>query len=214
MFQFPSFPSSWLCIHHAMTAHYCSRIPPFGHPRVNGYLLLTAAYRSLSRPSSAPSAKASALCSSWLDQSSAQSALTGSCFLLKLINSSENFWFSRYKLNSKLYRHFWLTLNQFKRLRLLNSISFSLLTCLYSIWYYIQFSRYISLRPMYWFAFANRTPPAFNGLCWLRILRILSSAKRSAVEASWWTWVDSNHRPHAYQACALTCWATGPNQNS
>ncbi len=26
----------------------------------------------------------------------------------------------------------------------------------------------------------------------------------------WWTWVDSNHRPHAYQACALTCWATGP----
>ena len=29
----------------------------------NGYLLLTAAYRSLSRPSSAPSAKASALCS-------------------------------------------------------------------------------------------------------------------------------------------------------
>ena len=34
MFQFPSLPSSWLCIHHAMTAHYCSRIPPFGHPRV------------------------------------------------------------------------------------------------------------------------------------------------------------------------------------
>ena len=20
----------------------------------------------------------------------------------------------------------------------------------------------------------------------------------------WWAWVDSNHRPHAYQACALT----------
>ena len=33
----------------------------------DGYLLLTAAYRSLSRPSSAPSAKASALCSSLLD---------------------------------------------------------------------------------------------------------------------------------------------------
>ena len=26
----------------------------------------------------------------------------------------------------------------------------------------------------------------------------------------WWAWVDSNYRPHAYQACALTCWATGP----
>jgi hypothetical protein len=26
----------------------------------------------------------------------------------------------------------------------------------------------------------------------------------------WWAWVDSNYRPHAYQACALTNWATGP----
>ena len=23
-------------------------------------------------------------------------------------------------------------------------------------------------------------------------------------EISWWVWVDLNHRPHAYQACALT----------
>ena len=34
------------------------RVPPFGNLRVTGYLLLTAAYRSLSRPSSAPDAKA------------------------------------------------------------------------------------------------------------------------------------------------------------
>ena len=32
------------------------RVPPFRHPRLNGYLLLPAAFRSLSRPSSAPSA--------------------------------------------------------------------------------------------------------------------------------------------------------------
>ena len=38
-------------------------VSPFGNLRVDGYLLLTAAYRSLSRPSSAPSAKASSLCS-------------------------------------------------------------------------------------------------------------------------------------------------------
>ena len=38
-----------------------SRVSPFGNQRVNGYLLLTAAYRSLSRPSSALSAKASTL---------------------------------------------------------------------------------------------------------------------------------------------------------
>ena len=34
------------------------RVSPFGDLRVYGYLLLTAAYRSLSRPSSAPDAKA------------------------------------------------------------------------------------------------------------------------------------------------------------
>ena len=38
-----------------------SRVSPFGYPWINGYLLLPAAFRSLSRPSSAPSAKASAL---------------------------------------------------------------------------------------------------------------------------------------------------------
>ena len=34
------------------------RVPPFGNPRISGYLLLPVAYRSLSRPSSAPDAKA------------------------------------------------------------------------------------------------------------------------------------------------------------
>ena len=34
------------------------RVSPFGNLRINGYLLLPAAYRSLSRPSSAPDAKA------------------------------------------------------------------------------------------------------------------------------------------------------------
>ena len=34
------------------------RVSPFGHPRIKGYLLLPVAFRSLSRPSSAPDAKA------------------------------------------------------------------------------------------------------------------------------------------------------------
>ena len=29
----------------------------------------------------------------------------------------------------------------------------------------------------------------------------------------WWEQVDSNHRPHAYQACALTSWAMFPNED-
>ena len=37
------------------------RVSPFGYLRVNGYLLLTAAFRSLSRPSSAPDAKSFSL---------------------------------------------------------------------------------------------------------------------------------------------------------
>ena len=37
---------------------FSCRVSPFRNLRVNGYLLLTVAYRSLSRPSSAPDAKA------------------------------------------------------------------------------------------------------------------------------------------------------------
>ena len=39
------------------------RVAPFGYPRIAGCLLLPAAFRRLPRPSSALSAKASALCS-------------------------------------------------------------------------------------------------------------------------------------------------------
>ena len=49
-----------------MTAHNRSRIAPFGYLRVNGYLHLSAAFRSLSRPSSADIAKASTVCSYYL----------------------------------------------------------------------------------------------------------------------------------------------------
>ena len=44
-------------------------VSPFGNLRVKAYLQLTAAYRSLSRPSSAPDAKAFVLCSSSLELS-------------------------------------------------------------------------------------------------------------------------------------------------
>ena len=67
MFQFPGLPSHRLCIYLWILKHYLKCVPAFGNLRIIGYLLLPAAYRSLSRPSSAPSAKASALCSSSLD---------------------------------------------------------------------------------------------------------------------------------------------------
>ena len=52
MFQFPPFASS----DNRPSACW---VVPFGNPRIKGYLLLPAAYRSLSRPSSPPRAKAS-----------------------------------------------------------------------------------------------------------------------------------------------------------
>ena len=50
-----------------MTGHDPRRIAPFGYLRVNGYLHLSAAFRSLSRPSSADIAKASTVCSYYLN---------------------------------------------------------------------------------------------------------------------------------------------------
>ena len=47
-------------------------VAPFGNPRINGYLLLPVAYRSLSRPSSAPDAKAFPLRSFQLDLASGE----------------------------------------------------------------------------------------------------------------------------------------------
>ena len=42
-------------------------VPTFGNLRIEAYLQLPAAYRSLSRPSSAPNAKAFSICSFMLE---------------------------------------------------------------------------------------------------------------------------------------------------
>ena len=61
MVQFPGFTAhGTMCSRHG-TRHMDVWVTPFGHPRINGYLLLHAAFRSLSRPSSSASSKASAV---------------------------------------------------------------------------------------------------------------------------------------------------------
>ena len=68
MFQFRPFPSYAYLIQRTMTK-YC--LVGFPHSEICGYigyLLLPAAYRSLSRPSSAPDAKAFPLRSLQLDR--------------------------------------------------------------------------------------------------------------------------------------------------
>ena len=55
------------------------RVSPFGNLRINGYVRLPEAYRSLSRPSSALSAKASTLRSLLLDLVTSGVALHQAC---------------------------------------------------------------------------------------------------------------------------------------
>ena len=52
MFQFPGLASNRLYIQRQITGYDPGWVVPFGNPRVEGCLHLTAAYRSLPRPSS------------------------------------------------------------------------------------------------------------------------------------------------------------------
>ena len=62
-------PSLTLWIHANVIRHDSYGVSPFGHLRIKAYLPLPEAYRSLSRPSSAPNAKAFSLCSFSLELS-------------------------------------------------------------------------------------------------------------------------------------------------
>ena len=83
MFQFPGLAS---CL--ARCRGRPRRVAPFGYPRLIGYLPLTAAFRSLSRPSSPPRAKASFMCPSLL---SFNVSLFRTCALRSLFASVLNF---------------------------------------------------------------------------------------------------------------------------
>ena len=61
MVQFPRFTAHGTMYSCHGTRHVDVWVTPFGDPRITGYLLLHAAFRSLSRPSSSASSKASAV---------------------------------------------------------------------------------------------------------------------------------------------------------
>ena len=61
-------PHICLWIQHMLHGHDSMWVSPFRHPRINAHLQLPEAFRSLSRLSSAPSAKAFALRPSSLDR--------------------------------------------------------------------------------------------------------------------------------------------------
>ena len=61
-FTSPRVASTGLYIQPEIIPHYRNWVSPFGNPRVNACLWLTAAYRNLLRPSSPPSTKAFTNC--------------------------------------------------------------------------------------------------------------------------------------------------------
>ena len=54
---------------------------------------------------------------------------------------------------------------------------------------------------------SNRWPPA----CKAGALPAELTPHRGSI-LKWWAKMDSNHRPHDYQSCALASWAIGPYQ--
>ena len=97
MFQFRRFPSYTYFIQYMMYGLY-----PYGFPHseicgYNGYLLLPAAYRSLSRPSSAPDAKAFTLRSYSLELLS----LSRYSVLLNCLSFSKHLGFFFFRISHK-----------------------------------------------------------------------------------------------------------------
>ena len=147
------------------------RVSPFGNLRINGHLHLPEAYRSLSRPSSAPDAKAFPLRSFALDlsfllpgrsRSGSQAfelcrlRVLRNCFVLPFSKSSTN----HFCFPLLLALHTWLLCSVFK-------VRFQLLS-----------------------------KPDPN-------IQSFECLHPASMKMEWWAQVDSNHRPHDYQSCAL-----------
>ena len=110
------------------------RVSPFGHLRVTGYLLLTAAFRSLSRPSSALSAKASTLRSFLFDLSALIAFRTDGSLALHLI----------------VFTIWWVVFLIRYPFKITPRMSFPISKRLTFFWIfsYMQFSRYIKMRAL------------------------------------------------------------------
>ena len=91
-------------------------VSPFRYLRINGYLLLPEAFRSLSRLSSAPGAKASALCSLLRDHLlSYKLSMTMPVQARQLVSIGDSlyeFWFSL-KIHSDFFVLICLSINRF-----------------------------------------------------------------------------------------------------
>ena len=201
-------------------------VSTFGDPRIEAYLQLPEAYRSLSRPSSAPDAKAFALCSYSL---SLPIFIVSSLELLEFLK--QDFCLSHWKgfsFSCRFSTFRWNCIASFDAFTLFwkDSINFSILSSLICSF----LSTHLNPNNLNFFVYL------FD--CQVSCVRSLALARRSvrywSVEQlsiaspswdvdtikslftrffaarlpGWSVWMDSNHRPRAYQARALATWAT------
>ena len=194
------------------------RVSPFGNLRINGHLHLPEAYRSLSRPSSAPDAKAFPLRSFALDL----------IFLLpgRSRSGSQAFELCRLRV---LRNCFVLPFRKVPQI-----IFVSLCCLLFILGYFVQFSRCVSsffrnqiqtLNPLNACIQSHTislgpVPDGTRGVPRTSVLAKPKPCRRGnsfaprmshplwgspfdGNQMGWWAQVDSNHRPHDYQSCAL-----------
>ena len=176
MFQFRRFPAYAYLIQRTMLKYCLSGFP---HSEIHGYigyLLLPVAYRSLSRPSSAPDAKAFPLRSFQLD-------LSNHLLILKVELCRQ---FNRI-FEIVIVTHLYDVPQLKYTLLCLFRHRTSLLPCLSLLHYIVQFSRFDLPT-----AFAAR----FEDLSYAR-------SSNPTTTVVWWARVGSNHRPYDYQSYAL-----------
>ena len=163
MFQFRRFPQYTYFKFQCIVPEYEPRwVSSFRNLRINACLQIPEAYRSLSRLSSAPSAKAFALRPCSLDLSNVLSE--------HLVSS----WFSL--LPTKIIVTLPFEIAIFLK-RTYYNLCFAVI---------IQFSRYVL------------------------VMFLKAQSPGTLIFITWWAKMDSNHRPHDYQSCALASWAIGP----
>ena len=149
-------------------------VSPFGNLRISAHLQLPEAYRSLSRPSSAPDAKAFPLRSFTLD-------LFGQTF-----QSWSNF----------------LVLLKFELCRLHVWISFTLSNKIVILPKLLVTFRNYSLNFLT-VAFSSHTFRCETIIASFSVFSFQDTILCKAFALLWWAKMDSNHRPHDYQSCAL-----------
>ena len=163
MFQFRRFPRcTYFEFQYNVLRYEPEWVSSFRNLRINAYLQLPEAYRSLSRLSSAPSAKAFALRPCSLDLSNVLSRTFGILLILSC--------------QRRLLLPFLLKLQYFLK-RTYYNLCFAVI---------IQFSRYVL------------------------VMFLKARSPETSILITWWAKMDSNHRPHDYQSCALASWAIGP----